>query len=133
MNTRILHCGDNHQNYYLCIEKQVAGFIRLAPSEGDLLYLAVKHNGISYIGARLTIDKPTTNKPWPDAKSYRYAYSVKNIEFCKPFVFSGLVKFGGPYWAAKYIQSSKQIQDQGAVNYLAEEFIKNLSQELHRF
>jgi hypothetical protein len=133
MNTRILHCGDNLQNYYLCIEKQVAGFIRLAPSEGDLVYLAVKHNGISYIGARFTLDKPTNIKPWPDAKNYKFAYSIKNIEYCKPFNFSGLAKFGGTYWAAKYIQSSKPIKDEGALQFLNEQFCQSVLKSFTSF
>lgn len=32
MNTRIIHCRENLKNYYICIEKQVAGFPQLTPS-----------------------------------------------------------------------------------------------------
>ena len=133
MNIRILHCGDNLQNYYLCIEKQVAGFKRLSPSFGDMVYLCVKVNGISFIGARFVLDKVTTIKPLPDAKNYKFVFSVKDIQYCKPFEIKGLAQYGGSSWAAKYLQSSKQIKDEPAIRFLEEQFMKDLRRELIKF
>jgi len=133
MNTRILHCGDNLQNYNLCIEKAVVGFTNLSPSVGDLIYLAVKVNGISYIGARGIIGTSTNLKPWPNSQNYKFTFTLSNIEYCKPFNISGLAQFGGSYWAAKYLQSSKAIKDEPAVAFLNDQFINNHSEILIKF
>ena len=53
MAVRILHCGSSTQNYELCIKENIAGFISRSPEQGDLVYLAVKVNGVSYCGARV--------------------------------------------------------------------------------
>jgi len=133
MNTRILHCGENLQNYFLCIENNVAGFSQLSPAIGDQIYLAIKIKGFSYIGARGIIGEPTTNRPWPNSQNYKFAFTLTNIEYCKPFNIQTLSEFGGPYWAAKYLQASKPIKDEEAVSYLNEQFDKNRMGLLHRF
>lgn len=133
MNTRILHCGDNLRNYYLCIEHKVAGFSGLSPMKGDMIYLAVKFNGISYIGARGIIGDPTNTKPWVDASKYKYNFQLKQVEYCTPFEIQPLAKFGGSYWAARFLQASKPIKVPAAVDFLQREFEKNISDELIRF
>jgi hypothetical protein len=124
MNTRILHCGENIQNYYLCIENNVSGFSQLSPAPGDQIYLAIKIKGFSYIGARGIISEPTTNRPWPNSQNYKFAFTLTNIEYCKPFNIQSLKDFGGPYWAAKYLQASKPIKDDCATSYLNNQFLK---------
>ncbi|MBN8676649.1 MAG: hypothetical protein J0M29_00400 [Chitinophagales bacterium] len=42
MNTRILHCSNSLENYYLCLEHQVAGFSNRGPQPGDQVYLVEK-------------------------------------------------------------------------------------------
>jgi len=133
MTIRILHCGENLQNYYICIEKEVAGFSQLSPTPGDQIYLAIKIKGFSYIGARGIIGETTTNRPWPNSQNYKFSFELTNIEYCKPFNLQSLSEFGGPYWAAKYLQASKPIKDEGATIYLNEQFEKNRMVELHRF
>ena len=133
MSIRILHCGDNLQNYYICIEKEVAGFSQLSPAAGDSIYLAVKVMGLSYIGARGIIGTPSYLKPWPNSKKYKFEFSLTNIEFCKPFNIHPLSQFGGTHWAAIFLQASKAIKNEGAVNFLIEQFEKNKSQEMQRF
>ncbi|HPD64377.1 MAG TPA: hypothetical protein P5265_00605 [Bacteroidia bacterium] len=133
MNIRILHCGDNLRNYYLCAEHRVAGFSGLSPARGDLIYLAVKFNGISYIGAKGVIDDPTNDKPWPDASKYKYVFRLKDVEYCKPFEIQPLSKFGGSYWAAKFLQASKPIKVPEATLFLENEFVKNHTEALVKF
>lgn len=133
MTSRILHCGDNLPNYYTCIEKQVAGFTTLNPSQNDLIYLCVKINGISQIGARGFIDQKTDLKPWANSKGIKFSYTIKNMQYCKLFSIQPLAKFGGSYWAAKYLQASKPIKDEAAINFLDAEFKKNKVEELVRF
>ena len=133
MNIRILHCGENLENYYICIEKQVAGFSQLSPTQGDQIYLAIKIKGISYIGARGIIEQPSTIKPWPYNQNYKFTFSLTNIQYCKPFTIQTLSQFGGPYWAAKYLQASKPIKDEPALQYLNVQFEKNMIQDLHKF
>ena len=133
MNTRILHCGENLQNYYLCIENEVAGFSQLSPAPGDQIYLAIKVKGYSYIGAKGIIGEPINNRPWQNSQNYKYAFTLVIIEYCKPFNLLTLSFFGGPYWAAKYLQASKPIKDEGATIYLNEQFEKNKMEELHKF
>jgi hypothetical protein len=133
MNTRIHHYGENLQNYYLCIEQNVAGFSQLSPIEGDIIYLAIKVKDFSYIGARAIIELPTDNRPWPNNQNYKFAFTLTNIEYCKPFNIQTLSEFGGPYWAVKYLQASKPIKDDGAVGYLNEQFEKYKMTDLYRF
>lgn len=133
MNTRILHCGENVSNYYTCIEKKIAGFTVLSAVPGDLVYLSVKVNGISVVGARGIIEQKTDQRPWPDSKGIKFAFTLKNVEFCKPFQIQPLAKIGGSYWAAKYLQASKSIRDEEAVKFLEDEFEKNRSEVLVRF
>ena len=133
MNIRILHCGENLANYYTCIEKQIGGFTTLNPSADDMIYLCVKINGKSQIGARGVIDQKTNDKPWANSQGIKFSYTLKNIEYCKPFDISGLSKFGGSYWAAKYLQASKPIKDLEAGEFLYEEFRKNRIDRLVKF
>jgi len=42
MNTRILHCSNSLENYYLCLEHRVAGFSNRGPQSGDQVYLKLK-------------------------------------------------------------------------------------------
>ena len=133
MNTRILHCGELLENYYLCIEKKVAGFTSLSPVAGDLVYLAVKVDGISYIGARGVIGAATKERPWRNAQNYKHSFVLEHIEFCKPFKIQPLSAFGGTYWAAKYLQASKAIKDLPAVDFLEKEFTTRKTSELQRF
>jgi len=133
MNPRILHCGENLENYYLCIEKEVAGFTQLSPAKEDQIYLAIKVKGFSYIGARGIIGESTNIRPWPNSQNYKFSFILTNIEYCKPFNIQALSEFGGPYWAAKYLQASKPIKDEGATNYLNELFEKNKIQVFLKF
>jgi len=133
MNTRILHCSNSLENYYLCLEHRVAGFSNRGPQPGDLVYLVVKVGKKSLCGARFILDEPTDNKPWADADNYVNALSVTSIEFCKPFDIAILSAAGGKFWGIKYLQGSKAIPDKAAVDTLQITFLQNKTSELFRF
>ena len=64
MATRILHCGNNVKNYNLCISEKVAGFRLRGAATGDILYLAVHVNNVSYCGAKGVLAEITEQRPW---------------------------------------------------------------------
>ncbi|MDB5239810.1 MAG: uncharacterized protein JWP57_435 [Spirosoma sp.] len=133
MKVRISHCSTSLENYYICLTDKVSGFINRGPQTGDLIYLVVKVNKKSLCGARFILDEATDYKPWADAESYVNALTIKNIEYCSPFDISLLSKVGGKYWAIKYIQGAKPIDEQVAIQILDDTFTKNKSDTLFRF
>ena len=133
MNVRILHCSKSLENYYLCLTEKVAGFANRGPQPGDLIYIVVKVGKKSLCGARFVLDEPTDYRPWPDAEIYINALTVKEIEYCNPFDISVLSRTGGKYWAIKYVQGSKPINDTNAIALLEKEFLKNKQEKLMYF
>lgn len=133
MKVRISHCSTSLENYYLCLNQKVSGFTNRGPETGDVIYLVVKVGKKSLCGARYLLDEPTDYKPWPDSENYVNAFTIKNIEYCKPFDISVLSKAGGTYWALKYIQGAKPINDDSAIKLLDEEFTKYRSDVLFQF
>jgi hypothetical protein len=119
---RILHCGNSIENYNKCIDEGVVGFKTIAPTAGDVIYLVVKVGMVSTCGARGILGAATDKKPWGDALSYSNCRSLEQPEYCEPFDASILKSVGGPYWAARYFQSSKAIKDKRAVRLLEETF-----------
>jgi hypothetical protein len=122
-STRILHCGKSIANYNLCVQEEVAGFTRRGPGKGDVVYLCVNHKGTPFCGVRMILGDETDKKPWPDADRYVASFVAEKIEFCEPFDLSTLREAGGTHWALKYLQGSKAIKDDAAIQLLA----KNLS------
>ena len=133
MNTRILHCSNNLENYYLCIDEKVAGFSNRGPESGDLIYLSIKIGKKSLCGARFSLDQVTDYKPWADADRYVNCFTIKDIEFCTPFEISKLAEVGGKYWGMKYLQSSKPIKDKPASDLLDKLFYENKSASIFQF
>lgn len=135
VNTRILHCGKNIENYYLCVSEKVAGFTQKFRygGKGDIIYLAVKVGEQSLCGARGILDDITDNKPWEDSDRYIQSFKIKNIEFCTPFDLNILKEFAEKSWGVKYLQGSKAIKEEGVVDLLDFKFNANLSKDLHIF
>ena len=133
MKVRISHCSTSLENFYICLTEKVSGFINRGPQPGDLIYLVVKVGKKSLCGARFILDEPTDFKPWADAESYVNALTIKNVEYCNPFDISMLSTPGGKYWAIKYVQGAKPINDESAVQFLDQEFNKNISETLFKF
>jgi hypothetical protein len=133
MAVRISHCSDSLENYYLCIKEKVAGFTNRGPQSGDLIYLVVKVGKKSFCGAKYILDEPTDYKPWPDADNYVNALTIKEVEYCEPFDISILSETGGKHWALKYVQGSKSITDNSAIELLNSTFNKNKTDHLVEF
>ena len=133
MKVRISHCSTSIENYHLCLTEKVSGFINRGPQAGDLIYLVVKVGKKSLCGARFTLDEPTDFKPWADSESYVNTLTIKDVEYCTPFDISILSQAGGKYWAIKYVQGAKPINDDAAVQLLDQEFIKNKSESFYQF
>lgn len=131
MAVRILHCGKSVENYNLCIEHKVAGFIKRVAEKGDLVYFAVKIGKTSYCGARAILDEITDYKPWEDRDSYVQCYRIVNLEFCTPFELKILSEVGGKYWSVKYVQSAKTINDSAAISLLDEKFKSSIQDSFY--
>lgn len=134
-NVRILHCGKFLDNYYLCINKKVAGFSQRfrVGGTGDLIYLAVKIGKQSLCGARGILGEITDIKPWEDVEKYIQCFKLKDIEFCEPFDINVLREAGGQSWGAKYLQGSKLIKDIDAIDILDKNFSESKSDSLRLF
>ncbi len=125
MAIRILHCGKSVENYNLCAEKQVAGFTKRVAEGGDTVYLAVKAGKTTVCGARGKLSEPTMDKPWDDSERYVQAFKMTEMEYCEPFDLTVLAEPGGRYWPIKYIQNSKEIKDDLALELLERHFSTN--------
>lgn len=125
MSTRILHCSTSIENYNICIQQNVAGFLNRGPQPNDLVYLVVKVGKKTLCGARFKLDQKTDLKPWPDGDKYVNVLKIKDVEYCQPFDISILSQPGGKSWVLKYLQASKPISDSSACDLLNREFNKN--------
>lgn len=132
MAIRTLHCGKSIENYNLCAEKEVAGFTKRVAEKGDTVYLAVKAGSNTLCGARGVLSDVTMDKPWEDSERYVQAFKLINLEFCKPFDLTILAEAGGRYWPIKYIQNSKEIKDDLAIELLEKHFTANRTNEFQR-
>jgi hypothetical protein len=133
MNTRILHCGNNIENYNLCVKEKVVGFSNRGPESEDQIYLSVKIDEKSVCGVRFILEGYTDYRPWSDSEKYVNCLTIKNIEFCNPFDISQLSYVGGKYWSLKYLQASKQIKDKDAIDLLNNLFSENKSNDFYHF
>lgn len=129
---RILHCGKSIENFNICLDKGIVGFMMRGALPDDTVYLVVKHNKKTYCGARCQLDEVTNEKPWQDADRYVLCYSLKNIEFCHFFDVSFLAEVGGMYWTLKYFQGAKPL-DAKAIAAMAETFKQNKCNERQYF
>jgi hypothetical protein len=122
---RILHCGQSFENYNLCIEKQIVGFMQRGASPGDIVHLALKIEKISYCWARGILGNITDESPWEDNDLYVHRLRLNNITFCKPIDLRILAKIGGKHWSLKYLQGAKPINDIEVQKLLDSEFKQN--------
>jgi len=129
---RILHCGESLENYYICLDQNIAGFTKRVADEGDFIYFAVKVDGISWCGARGIAKYKTDERPWPDHERYVQAFNMTDMEYCEPFDISEL-KQVNKAWHLKYLQGSKPIKDQEAIKILENRFEENKQDTIFRF
>jgi hypothetical protein len=133
MTIRILHCGKSIENYTLCIQHKVAGFTRRGALTGELIYLAVKVGKNSLCGARGILSDNTDEKPWEDSENYVNCFRLEQMEFCQPFDIKILKSIGGNYWALKFVQGAKPINNEEAEQILNQEFANNISEVFTEF
>jgi hypothetical protein len=133
MTYRILHCGKSLENYSLCIQHQIAGFLSRGANPGETVYLAVKVNKKTYCGVRAKLGDVTDLKPWPDGDAYVHCLKLTDIEFCEPFELKILSEIGGKYWSLKYMQMAKPIVDERIWELLDQTFNTRRQSELYRF
>lgn len=133
MGERILHCGTSLENYYTCVNQQVAGFTKRVANVNDRVYIVVKVGNKSLCGARGKLKEPTDFRPWKDSDQYPQCFTLCEIEYCQPFDISILEQAGGKYWSLKYVQSAKTITDETALQLLQTSFAQNRTNELLQF
>lgn len=124
MGYRILHCGKSIRNLKLCIKHRVAGFTKNIGKQGDVIYLAVRlEKEKRTVGiARGILGELTDLKPWPDGERYPQVFKIEKLELGEVFDLSILKEAGGTQWVVKYIQGSKEIKDESAIQLLNEKF-----------
>src|SRR6056297_1855250 len=127
MAVRILHCGKNRRNYDICLNKKIAGFPMRLAEVGDLIYFALRLDSEkrTVTGARGILEQPTDRKPWEDGEKYVQCFTVKDMEYCKPFDVSELKRIVGNSWPVKYLQRSKPIHEEDSINLLDDLFTAN--------
>lgn len=133
MSIRVLNCSESIENYILCITEKIIGFSFKIGSTGDTIYISVKSDEGLVCGARAVLSDETDIKPWADGDRYKQCFTITNIEYCTPFKLNNLMSIGGQKWYLKYVQSSKIIKDNKAVELLDSLFIQNKSDRLTTF
>lgn len=132
MSYKILNCGRILENYYACIVNNVVGFTHRVAKTGDVVFLGVNINKNTVCGVRCLIDEITDFKPWADSENYVQCFKTNNMEFCKPFELKALAKVSS-YWGLKYMQNSKNIDDESACNLLDDLFNKSKLEKPYNF
>src|ERR1035437_6055169 len=100
MATYFSSCGDNTENFNLCIQNKVAGFISKGYNTGDLVFLIVKERKSWMLGAKGFLKEPTEEKPWNDAEKYKSAFKIKWITIIPVDITAGLQKIYSNYGLA---------------------------------
>jgi hypothetical protein len=68
-------------------------------------------------------------KPWPDADRYVVYYTLKDVNYSRPFDVRFLSEAGGEYWNLKYLQQAKAIREAEAVEMLRRAFEEHRTDE----
>jgi hypothetical protein len=129
MAVRILHCGKSTVNYATCLRERVFGFTHRGPEIGDVVYLVVKRGKETLCGMRATLADVTDLKPWADADRYVLCYTLKDVNYSRPFDVRFLSDVGGEYWNLKYLQQAKSIKEYKAVELLGQVFERHQTEE----
>ncbi|HBF7094865.1 TPA: hypothetical protein KOU56_003964 [Clostridioides difficile] len=129
-DTRVLHCGDIIDNYYLCINESIAGFTKRGQNKGDIIYFAVRIDKTSYCGARGLLGDITDYRPnWEDVEKYKNCFRVEKMEYCKPFNLN-ILKECHDRWGLKFLIGSKAFNDKKAINLLNKKFKANKTKKI---
>lgn len=134
MDYRILSCGESLENYYICTKKKVAGFMHKTVKIDDVVYFAVKVEGVRYCGARGVLGEVIDFNEWADGKEYRKNFRLASIEYCEPFELNSVLSsFDKRGWYRRFVQNSKPIQEQEVIDELETLFNSRKIEQLHEF
>ena len=121
---KFLNCGKSIQNYFTCMENNVAGFTKRFAKKGDIVYFVVKDDKVSYLTGKGLLGEETDKKPWEDAERYIQSFNVDEIIYCKPITLGEFKEHFKKLWAI-YLQSPKSLSDERDVLCEIEKYIEN--------
>ena len=99
MGVYLICFGDSEKNLEIALSKKVIGVNKKRSFEKDSkAYLLVKRTNEWTVVARANISELVAENPFEKPNKY-LIYSIKNIETCKPYGVSALLKeeFGATY------------------------------------
>jgi len=105
-------------DYYRCVEDYFETFVRIYDS---------------FCGARGVLSQLTDNKPWPDAERYKQCFTIRSIEYCKPYQIKILSKLDMQNWYLRYVQGARTISDQQAIDLLEQSFTSRKTDSFIRY
>lgn len=108
MATYFCNCGDNNENFDLCLKFKVAGFPSNGYNTGDLVYLIFRQTQNWKLGAKGFLNEPTVEKPWEDAEKYKSAYNINWVIIEPTIITEGLQKIYPPNFGLA-IQGKKNL------------------------
>jgi 5-methylcytosine-specific restriction protein B len=108
MATYFCNCGDNLENFNLCLKYNIAGFPSTGYKTGDLVYLIVRENKTWKLGAKGILLDTNSNKPWQDADKYKSAFNINWEVINKVDIVDGLREIYPPNFGLA-IQGKKDI------------------------
>ena len=73
---KFLNCGKSMQNYFTCMENNIAGFTKRFAKKGDVVYFVVKNEKVSYLMAKGILGDETDKRPWEDAERYVQSFNI---------------------------------------------------------
>lgn len=130
---KFLNCGKSIQNYFTCMDNNVAGFTKRFAKKGDIVYFVVKSEKVSYLTARGVLGEETDKKPWEDADRYIQSFEVDEIIYCKPIALSEFKEYFSKFWPI-YLQSPKSLKNEKDVLCKIEKYIdSNKIEHYYRF
>ena len=130
---KFLNCGKSIQNYFTCMENNVAGFTKRFAKKGDIVYFVVKDDKVSYLTGKGLLGEETDKKPWEDADRYIQSFEVDEIIYCKPIALSEFKEYFSKFWPI-YLQSPKSLKNEKDVLCKIEKYIdSNKIEHYYRF
>ena len=130
---KFLNCGKSIQNYFTCMENNVAGFTKRFANKGDIVYFVVNYEKVSYLTAKGLLGEETDKKPWGDAERYIQSFNVDEITYCKPIALGEFKEYFKKLWAI-YLQSPISLSNESKVLIEIEKYInENKIEEYHKF
>lgn len=130
---KFLNCGKSIQNYFTCMDNNVAGFTKRFAKKGDIVYFVVKNDKVSYLTGKGLLGEETDKKPWEDAERYVQSFNVDEITYCNPIALSEFKEYFKKLWAI-YLQTPKSLSNENKVLIEIEKYIdENKIESYHKF